>query len=285
MTCKTTAGCGLVQNGQAIESTDNAVVLEQKKAQLRNAEDNQIRLTNQGGVISYDLGDIQLPTMVGGETGYPAPIEGGGIALQYNSNTGQNSVIVQQPTPDGYNISDYAQGPDGSVYVSDMAVSNNGTVQSHTSTTQTGYVNPVPTTSPGTATTYQPITVTNPNPDPNTGSGSDPSAPTTTFPSDYARVGEAGAAANTIVTELLSGEALLPTVVDADMPWFGDTFSGALPTINTSGATCPVWEFDAIGDSFYIDHHCTLITDFNALFYAMFTAFWILLAFRTVMEA
>lgn len=285
LTCKSLSGCGLIQQGQAIESTDNSVVLEQQKALIRNAEDNQIRLSNNSGVISYDLGDLQLPTTVGGDTGYPAPIQGGGMALQYTNNTGQNSVLIQQPNPDGYTLSDYAQGPDGQVYVSDMAVSNNGTVQSHSTSTQTGYVNPVPQTAPGTSVNYSPITVNNPNPGGDPDPTPDPGSETPTFPSDYARTGEAANAANTIVNELMTGELLEPTVDDVDMPWFGATFDGVLPIINTSGASCPVWQFDALGESFYIDHHCQLIVDFNALFYAIFTAFWSLLAFRTVLEA
>lgn len=285
MTCKTAAGCGLIQQGQAIESTDNAIVLEQQRQLHRNIEDNQIRLSNNGGVISYDLGDMQLPTIVGGETGYPAPIQGGGMALQYTNNTGQNSVLIQQPNPDGYTLSDYAQGPDGQVYVSDMAVSNNGTVQSHSTSTKTGYVNPVPQTAPGTSVNYSPITVNNPNPGGDPDPTPDPGTQTPTFPSDYARTGEAANAANTIVNELMTGDVLQPTVDDVDMPWFGSTFDGVLPTINTAGFTCPVWQFDALGESFYIDHHCQLIGDFNALFYSIFTAFWTLLAFRTVLEA
>lgn len=283
LSCKSTAGCGSIQNGQAIESTDNALVLEQKRAQLRASEDNQIRLSNNAGAISYDLGDMQLPTIVGGETGYPAPVTGGGMALNYTNSTGQNSVIVQQPVTDGYKLSDYAQLPDGQVYVSDLTVSNNGTAQSHATSTQTGYVNPVPQTGPGTAVNYSPIIATNPNP--GTTPEPTPSPSPATFPSDYSRTGEAAAAANIIVNELLTGEILEPTVPDADMPWFGSTFDGVLPTINTVGASCPVWQFDALGESFYIDHHCQLIVDFNFLFYAMFTAFWVLLAFRTVLEA
>jgi hypothetical protein len=108
------------------------------------------------------------------------------------------------------------------------------------------------------------------------------------FPSDYAKTGEAALASQYLAQEIaknFQGDLIQPEVDDTEMPWFGDTFDGVLPTINTSGAICPVWQFEALGDQFYIDHHCQLITDFNALFYAMFTAFWVLLAFRTVMEA
>ncbi len=285
MRCQSTS-CGLMSNGQAIESTDNAAVLAQAYSLLHSAptQDNKINLSVDSGVISYDLNDPQLPASVGGDTGFPAPISGGGMALQYTNSTGQDTVVVQQPVPTGYEITEYNQLANGQVNVSTLAVSNTGTATSHSTASQPGYVNPVPSTAPATSVTYQPIVATNPNP------GNDPGTDPGTggeiqFPSDYARTGEAALAAQTVVDGLLAGELSTPEVADAEMPWFGATFDGVLPTINTSGATCPVWQFDALGESFYIDHHCQLIVDFNALFYAIFTAFWTLLAFRTVLEA
>ncbi|MBU0783210.1 MAG: hypothetical protein KJ798_02245 [Gammaproteobacteria bacterium] len=287
MACRGTGSCGLINGGQVIESTDNAARLATEKGKLNGStiEDNKIALEHENGVLKYDLDDPQVPATVGGETGYPAPLVGGGMAVQYENANGQNTVVVQQPVSNGHTVTEYNQLQDNSVQVSEIAVTGTGTVSSHSTAPTSGYVNPLPTTAPGQQITYAPVVTTNPGgtvePTPNP-------TPNPNFPSDYARAGEAALAAQHVanaINSLTEGDVIEPAVDDVDMPWFGDTFSGAIPTINTSGATCPVWQFDALGDNFYIDHHCTLIADFNPLFYAMFTGFWVLLAFRTVMEA
>lgn len=284
--CFTSPNCGTFSLNQIFESNGNSSALDQQQ-QIAHGfgstnPDNTISIKSDGTALSYDLTDPQLPSSVGGETGFPAPISSGGMALQYTNDAGQNTVVVQQPNGAsvGHTVTEYNQLPAAEVQVSEMVVNRTGTVSGHSTSVQPGYVNPVPATAPATSVTYQPIVSTNPNPGTEPGTGGE-----VQFPSDYARAGEAAAAAQNVVDGLLSGEVVTPEVPDEEMPWFGSTFDGVLPTINTSGATCPVWQFDAIGESFYIDHHCQLIADFNALFYAMFTAFWVLLAFRTVLEA
>lgn len=282
--CISTANCSLINNGQVIEPTSNQTVDEQQKviSHASTNPDNNVKLEYADSSISYDTNDPQIPATVGGETGFPAPTSTGGMALEYSTETGQRAVAVQQPVSGGYTLSEYIQQPDATVSVAQMSVSGNGTVSTHSTSSQSGYVNPVPATSPLSPIVYAPITQSNPDTgtDPGTGTGGQ-----TEFPSDYAKSGEAAAAAQNVVDGLLSGEVVTPEVPDIEMPWFGATFDGVLPTINTAGATCPVWQFEALGESFYIDHHCQLIADFNALFYAIFTAFWSLLAFRTVLEA
>lgn len=288
--CFTSPNCGTFSLNQIFESNGNSAALDQQQQIAHGLAsvnpDNTISIKSDGTALIYDLTDPQLPSSVGGETGFPAPINSGGMALQYTNESGQNTVVVQQPNGAtvGHTLTEYNQLPDAEVQVSEMVVNRTGTVSSHSTSVQPGYVNPVPSTAPATSVTYQPIVATNPN------SGSDPGTDPGTggeiqFPSDYARTGEAALSAQTVVDGLLAGELATPEVADAEMPWFGSTFDGVLPTINTSGATCPVWQFEALGESFYIDHHCQMILDFSGLFYAMFTAFWSLLAFRTVLEA
>lgn len=227
--------------------------------------------------------DADLPANVGGETGYPAPVSGGGMAVEYTNDQGQKTVVVQQPEALGTTITEYNQISPTTYKKSTIQTDTQGVIQTGSQVASSpGSVNSVPQTSPTVTVNYSPVTegspTTNPGTDPGTGGEIQ-------FPSDYARAGEAAAAAQNVVDGLLSGPLETPEVADIDMPWFGSTFDGLLPTINTAGATCPVWQFNALGESFYIDHHCQLIADFNALFYAIFTAFWTLLAFRTVLEA
>jgi hypothetical protein len=245
-----------------------------------------VDIERKGGSFVYrSPSDADLPANVGGETGYPAPISGGGMAVEYTNDQGQKTVVVTNPEALGTTITEYNQVTPDTYKKSTIQTDTQGVIQTGSQVpSSSGQVNSVPQTSPTSPVTFSPVTdgapSTDPGTDPGTGTGSQ-----IEFPSDYARSGEAAAAAQNVVDGLLSGEVVTPEVPDEDMPWFGSTFDGVLPTINTSGATCPVWQFDAIGESFYIDQHCQLILDFNALFYAMFTAFWVLLAFRTVLEA
>lgn len=275
--CVSGAGCGLIANGQQ-SSWAGAQQFEVDTFATQGAiSDTAIKIERNGDQYFYRTTDVDVPSMVGGESGYPA-MTTNGLAVQFTNDSDQLSVVTMNPSPLGTTITEYNQTAPDTYQKSEIQVDTGGVIRSGSSTSSTGTINPVPSSSPNVAVNYSPVTQTDPGTDPGDGGQ-------VQFPSDYARAGEAAAAAQNVVDGLLSGEVIVPEVPNEDMPWFGATFDGVLPTINTSGATCPVWQFDALGESFYIDHHCQLIVDFNALFYAIFTAFWTLLAFRTVLEA
>lgn len=232
-------------------------------------------------------GDADYQAAAGGNSSTPA-YDNGTAYIQYQSSSGEFNVAKLDPQPDGsLSITEYTQISTGQVRQTNMNIDSGGVAQSHSQNYYQGEVTGIPQTSTGQISGYVPVQNAQQNPAPD-GSTSPGTGGQIQFPTDYARTGEAAQAALTVasaVDALVQGEVQTPVVDDQDMPWFGSTFDGVLPTINTAGATCPVWQFDALGESFYIDHHCQLIVDFNALFYAIFTAFWSLLAFRTVLEA
>ncbi|WP_341714228.1 hypothetical protein [Limnobacter sp.] len=245
----------------------------------------QVDLTENG--YTPRTSDADYSAAAGGNSSTPA-YDSGTAYIQYQSSSGEFNVAKLDPQADGsLSITEYTQISTGQVRQTNMNIDSGGVAQSHSQNYYQGEVAGIPQTSTGQISGYVPVQNAQQNPAPD-GSTNPGSGGEIQFPTDYARTGEAAQAALTVssaVESLVQGEVLTPTVEDESMPWFGSTFDGVLPTINTSGATCPVWQFDALGESFYIDHHCQLIVDFNALFYAMFTAFWVLLAFRTVLEA
>lgn len=241
--------------------------------------DSVVELAPSFSAYSFNS-DPDIPLNIGGDSGLPIVDEAGRIVVASTNSQNQFVVNTVSSLSDGGTmLSEYVQTAPNQVSSTQVQISPSGQI-SNVSTAQTaGTVNPVPTS---LGAIYSPVTA----PTPTNQGQFDPATGEITFPSDYARSGEAAAAAQTISENLLQGEVVTPVVADADMPWFGDTFQPLSAfQINTTGATCPVWQFEALDENFYIDHHCTLIQDFNALFYAMFTAFWVLLAIRTVMEA
>lgn len=220
--------------------------------------------------------DSDLVGVAGGSSGRPI-VSPSAVQTQYLNDQGNPAILEVSRNSDGSTTLVESVQNGTQVERTTVNVSSSGTVNSVGTTSAAGALSPVQTVSSPSQTAVTSPTV---------GAVTGGAASAVEFPSDYARSGEAQIAAQTVVTGMLAGEVTAPVVVDSDMPWFGETFeplSGF--QINTAGATCPVWQFDALDENFYIDHHCVLIQDFNALFYAMFTAFWVLLAIRTVMEA
>jgi|GEM_PF-6457747 hypothetical protein len=244
----------------------------------KNAE---IQITEQGFAPPTD---VDYSPSAGGASSTPAFTDDGSVYVQYADSSDRLTVAKFDPTPDGINITEYSQLDGGQVRQTNINTSPQGVIETVTQNYYSGEVQNIPQTSNGIVPNFTVVNNASQNPSPD-GQTSPPPGGTVQFPSDYARLGEASAAAQLVVEAITQGELLTPEVEDTEMPWFGSTFDGVLPTINTSGSTCPVWQFDALGESFYIDHHCQLMVDFNPLFYAMFTAFWVLLAFRTVLEA
>ncbi len=275
-----------------VEGSNTAYVRDD----FKTSYDSQFPSSTPNSFVPVDLtengyqprtNDADYQAAAGGNSSTPA-YDNGTAYIQYQSSSGEFNVAKLDPQPDGsLSITEYTQISTGQVRQTNMNIDAGGVAQSHSQNYYQGEVTGIPQTSTGQISGYVPVQNAQQNPAPD-GSTSPGTGGQIQFPTDYARTGEAAQAALTVasaVDALVQGEVQTPVVDDQDMPWFGATFDGVLPTINTSGATCPVWQFDALGESFYIDHHCQLIVDFNALFYAIFTAFWTLLAFRTVLEA
>lgn len=132
-----------------------------------------------------------------------------------------------------------------------------------------------------------------------TGAAVSPSQPiTVSFPSDYAKTGEAATAADGIKTKLdtlhndLSSTSNVadPTEpISGDMPGWGSTFSGLLGwNLPAHGSSCPTPSLDlafmGLG-SHSMTMHCTLINNhFDALNTAMMVV-WTVLALFVVLRA
>ena len=266
------------------------------RSDFSTSYESEFSSTQTNGTLQVDLSengysprttDADYQAAAGGNSSTPA-YDNGTAYIQYQSSSGEFNVAKLDPQPDGsLSITEYTQISTGQVRQTNMNIDSGGVAQSHSQNYYQGEVTGIPQTSTGQISGYVPVQNAQQNPAPD-GSTSPGTGGQIQFPTDYARTGEAAQAALAVasaVDALVQGEVQTPVVDDQEMPWFGSTFDGVLPTINTVGATCPIWQFDALGESFYIDHHCQLIVDFNALFYAIFTAFWSLLAFRTVLEA
>ena len=120
------------------------------------------------------------------------------------------------------------------------------------------------------------------------------------FPSDYARQGEAAAAAVPITTKLdtLHGDLsntiatidpVLP--VAGDMPGWGNTFTNLLSwQLPAHTSTCPTPELDlsgvlGSGNTYVMNSHCALVQDNFAAFNAAMTVVWSMLALFIVLRA
>lgn len=170
-----------------------------------------------------------------------------------------------------------------------ISVSPSGTVTGKTQTTTGEQLGQDPATG---------LPVLNPAPSGTTFNPSSPSGSAITFPSDYARTGEASNAADGIKTKLdtlhgdLSsttniGDPVEPT--SGDMPGWGSTFSGLLGwQLPAHGSSCPTPSLDlafmGLG-SHAMTMHCTLINNhFDALNAAMMVV-WTVLALFVVLRA
>jgi len=216
-------------------------------------------------------------------------------------NGGAPRSYVISPTADGgTQVTTFQQRTIGNTTVVDtttIGVTADGRVGTISGGTQTGSIpNPQTSTAPaGSPATVSPSGGTQVQP-----SSTDP-AQSITFPTDYARQGEAQTAANTLSPKLdtihhdLSDTA--PNVSDLslptaqDMPWYGNTFDGlknwALPShasecpkphINLSGVL-------GAGHDYVLESHCQLVTDHFADLRAAFLVVWTVLALFVLLRA
>jgi len=110
------------------------------------------------------------------------------------------------------------------------------------------------------------------------------------FPSDYARQGEAGQAADKVATAIENlGKAsaslddpMLPEWAD---PW-GDAFNGLRGwSMPNHSSQCPVGSFNWDGKIYTIDSHCQLVVDHWGPLSASMTAVWFVAALFIVLRA
>lgn len=189
------------------------------------------------------------------------------------------SFVITPNADGGTTVTTFQQAVVGStteVNTTNVTVDPNGKVTQITGGITTGAL-PNPN-----ATTATPGTPAQVSPAPG-GTVVTPSAASITFPSDYARQGEAATAAAPIASKLDTIHTDLQTVHNdltattsiagpslpdaASMPWFGDTFTGLLSwQLPSHISTCPAPTVDlssilGAGHSFTIDAHCALVTN------------------------
>ncbi|OIR10927.1 hypothetical protein GALL_70950 [mine drainage metagenome] len=213
--------------------------------------------------------------------------QGGG--LDHLGNPYQISI-----TPDskygGSNLSyTYQTNPSGlqtMVNTQTVTIDGTGTVTNVSQTQQPG------TVSPGAQNTSNPASAV---------------APTTTlsnapisFPTDYARQGEAAAAAATVSSKLdvlhndLTATTSIADPVAPDsttMPWFTNTFTNLLAwQLPAHTSTCPAPTFDlsallGAGHLYTMDQHCQFFNNSAATIQSVFIICWTIFALFIVLRA
>lgn len=223
--------------------------------------------------------DPDIPLSVGGDTGFPVLDDSGRLVLGSTNPDGQFVVNTVSSLPDGGSmISEYVQIAPNQVSSTQVQISPTGQI-SNVSTAQTsGTVNAVPTS---VGVSYSPVTA----PTPTNQGQFNPETGEIEFPADYARTGEAGAAASQVVNGLLQGDLITPAESTESMPWFGSTFDGLSPSLSVS-STCPIVSFGQTRfGSFDSSPFCEMLQPQQGFLFAIFTAVWTLLGFRVVMSA
>lgn len=121
---------------------------------------------------------------------------------------------------------------------------------------------------------------------------------TVTFPSDYARAGEAVSAAN-VITAVLGPklDAITATGVDPENPvqpagsefdqaFFQGTFTNLLGwQLPAHSSQCPTSSFTWHSNSYTIDSHCQLIANHFSVFSSVMAAVWTVLALFILLGA
>lgn len=265
--------------GAGYVSGAGGCVLENARAA---ASDNKADLVRSASGYSVDSAEADsLPAY--------ARVNGGKVYAQGKNSSGQPVMIEYSVSPDGSKtyITHYTQSETAdqtTVRTQSITVdSATGTVTGATMGTATGSISPaasadvVPTVSTGAAVTSS------------TSSGGD----SIVFPTDYARAGEAAAAANTVktavdgvkdrlsTTEVVS-DPILPDWVD---PW-GASWS-ALKGWSLPGhtSTCPVGSFSWNNQEYLINAHCQLIADHWGVITAAMSVVWVVLSLFIVLGA
>lgn len=272
---------GYTANGATCDLTDAKKV----------TQDNRQDVSRSGNVMSVTLGDLHgalsanvLTTTTSNDT----------VSIAGTGTSGQPMQTNFVATPSGTTILQSQQMADsaGNTYVQTVTatVDLNGTVTSASQSSSNTSLQPDP------ANPSLLVPVANP-------SGSISANPTATgggFPNDYARAGEATAAAATINAKLdtlhhdLSDTATVadPLAVDpTTMPSFGTTFDNLKAwNLPAHASACPAPDIDlsgvfGAGHVYSFNAHCQLVQDHFAALQAAMMVCWSLMAMFVVLRA
>lgn len=118
------------------------------------------------------------------------------------------------------------------------------------------------------------------------------------FPSDYARVGEAAAAANQVnaslgpkldkITETGAdpSDPSIPGSAEFDQAFFNGTFNNLLGwQLPAHSSACPTSSFDWNGSTYQVNSHCQLVNDHFGLFSTVMMVIWTILALFILLAA
>jgi hypothetical protein len=254
-------------------------------------QDNRQDVSRNGNVMSVTLGDLHgalsanvMTTTTSNDT----------VSVSGTGTNGQPMQTNFVATPSGTTIlqSQQMSDPAGSTYVQTVTatVDLNGTVTSASQSSSNASLQPDP------ANPSSLVPVSNP-------SGSISASPAATgggFPNDYARTGEAAAAAATTNARLdtlhhdLSDTATVadPLAVDpATMTGYGTTFDNLKAwNLPAHASTCPAPDIDlsgvfGAGHVYHFNAHCQLVQDHFAALQAAMMVCWSLMAMFVVLRA
>ena len=256
--------------------------------------DNKVDYSRSGAVYSAPSSSDadHAQTLQGTITGSGAGVQiagtnASGMPVAYNVTAREDGgSVVQQQTAVAT-----AAGDTGTK-TETFQISPTGVIETATQTTTADQLAVDPAASPSSAT----ISVV----------AADPNASSSTlyqgfqFPNDYARVGEAAAAANILAPKLDNIKDALTTTATVDdptlpavedMPGFGDTFTDLLAwRLPPHSSACPQPTVDlssifGAGHVYTLSSHCTLLQDNSSIIHASMVLMFTIMALFIVLRA
>lgn len=253
------------------------------------------RQSSQDGKVDVQRTGQVYQTYPGDDTGTVKPTitqtstAGDTVRTQAKDANGNPQVITSQATAAGtvLNVATQKADANGNTYIQNQTYNFdlNGNIQNATQTAKAEML--TPDANGNLVTTAS--AASNFNPASSQGSQ-------LTFPSDYARAGEAAAAASAINTSLgpkldklleTSPAPSDPTLPDpGQYTDFGSTFNSLTGwSVPGHSSQCPTSSFSAFGKTFTIDSHCTLWADHSQALQAAMMVVWTIAALWVVLKA
>lgn len=273
---------GYVLNGATCDLADARMAVDDKRQDFSRGLNNNFELFS---------GDQQ-----GSISGIQGTTNTAGDSLSFiGSNGGKPSsvTVVAQPGG-GYLITQSTQQQDGAgiTYVSNSTINIDATggIIGNSGSAVSGSLDTNNASAAGGASIVSPA------------AGAIPAAPASSspivFPSDYARVGEAAAAAvpitnslDTLHNDLSVTTATVDPVLPTEIPGWGNTFTDLLSwQLPAHASACPTPELDlsgvlGAGHTYVMNSHCGLIQDNFDTFNAAMIVVWSTLALFIVLRA